>query len=97
MTAPLGQSLTPREVEVLRARAKFDTNKDVARMLDISPQTVKNHLTTIYAKLGVESAGDAFLVVGWLKPPNGNGAHVHVWGQFTLTVCMSCLRVRSDD
>jgi len=35
----------------------------------MSLHTVKNHLSTIYAKLGVYKNIDAFRVVGWLKIP----------------------------
>jgi len=45
--------LTPRELEIVRALTAGETNKDIARRLSISDQTVKHHLTNIYNKLGV--------------------------------------------
>ena len=49
------QGLTPREREVLQAAATGASNKEVAEMLVISPQTVMVHLRSIYRKLNVTS------------------------------------------
>lgn len=46
-------SLSTREVEVLRLVARGATNKDIAAQLDIAEGTVKNHMTSIFGKLGV--------------------------------------------
>jgi predicted ATPase/serine/threonine protein kinase/DNA-binding CsgD family transcriptional regulator len=53
ITYPAG--LTAREVEVLRLVALGLTNEQVVEQLDISPRTVKTHLTAIYGKIGVTS------------------------------------------
>jgi len=45
------EQLTQQEIDCLR-RVAF-TNKQVARQLDISLQTVKNHLRSAYRKLDV--------------------------------------------
>jgi DNA-binding NarL/FixJ family response regulator len=45
--------LTPRELEIVQALAAGEVNKDIARRLAISDQTVKHHLTNIFNKLGV--------------------------------------------
>ncbi|WP_425410492.1 response regulator transcription factor [Hyphococcus sp.] len=45
--------LTPRELESLALLADGLTNKEIARKLDISPNTVKTHLARVYEKLGV--------------------------------------------
>ena len=45
--------LTPREVEVTRLIAQGESNKHIARYLAITERTVKNHLTTIFRKIGV--------------------------------------------
>src|SRR5215470_10960162 len=45
--------LTARELKVISAVLEGDTNKAVAERLSISEQTVKNHLTNIFNKLGV--------------------------------------------
>jgi DNA-binding NarL/FixJ family response regulator len=47
---PVG--LTDRELEVLQLLGFGHTNRDIARKLYISPDTVKSHLEHIYQKLG---------------------------------------------
>ena len=44
-------SLSRRELEVLRQLASGLTNKEMARVLGISPETVKDHLVNLYRKL----------------------------------------------
>ncbi|MBL9189620.1 MAG: response regulator transcription factor [Opitutaceae bacterium] len=51
--APLG--LTPRESEVLLWVARGKTNDEIATVLGIGLTTVKKHLESTYAKLGVEN------------------------------------------
>lgn len=61
--------LTPRELEVLRAAATGERNKEIAVRLGISPRTVKAHLTSVYNKLGVDSRAAAIAIAaqkGWL-------------------------------
>ena len=53
--------LAPRELAVLRLLAEGHTNKQVARELDIRPETVKSHLKHIYGKLGVDRRLQAVL------------------------------------
>src|SRR5262249_45902611 len=45
--------LSPRELSILRALARGRSNRQIARELFIAEQTVKFHLTNIYAKLDV--------------------------------------------
>lgn len=47
--------LTPREVEVLGLLAAGQANKEIARAMGVSPNTVKTHLARLYEKLGVTS------------------------------------------
>ena len=54
---PLG--LTRREVDVLRLVALGNSNRTIAEKLFISEKTVKNHLTSIFQKLGVEDRTQA--------------------------------------
>lgn len=45
--------LTGQEVKVLEALAAGQSNKEIARALGLSPNTVKTHLANLYAKLEV--------------------------------------------
>ena len=51
--------LTPREVEVLRLTAKGLRNRDIARVIGRTEETVKVHLKNIMAKLEVEDRTEA--------------------------------------
>jgi DNA-binding NarL/FixJ family response regulator len=51
--------LTPREVEVLRLIAAGCDNAEIARTMGIGVQTVKNHATGLFAKLGVRDRAQA--------------------------------------
>jgi DNA-binding CsgD family transcriptional regulator len=44
--------LTEREQEVLALLAEGLANKEIARRLDVSPNTVKTHVARVYEKLG---------------------------------------------
>lgn len=46
--------LSPREIEILEALAGGDSNKEMARRLGISPNTVKTHVARVYDKLEVQ-------------------------------------------
>ena len=53
------ESLSPRELEVLRLLPTGLTAKELAEELIISVNTVRSHLKSIYAKLGVNSRHQA--------------------------------------
>lgn len=53
--------LTPRETDVLRLVAKGQSNKEIARTLDIGEKTVKTHVSSVLMKLGVQSRTQAAL------------------------------------
>jgi DNA-binding NarL/FixJ family response regulator len=53
--------LTDRETEVLRLLAQGKANKEIAGALGIGEQTVKTHVSSILAKLGVQSRTQAAL------------------------------------
>jgi len=48
-------AITPRELEVMGALAKGSGNKQIAKELEISVQTVKNHVARVMEKLGMGS------------------------------------------
>jgi two-component system, NarL family, nitrate/nitrite response regulator NarL len=47
--------LTHRELELVSAIVEGATNKDISRQLGLSEQTVKNHLSNIFDKVGVSN------------------------------------------
>jgi DNA-binding NarL/FixJ family response regulator len=51
--------LTDREREVLALVARGHTNPAIARQLVLSPKTVKNHVSNIFAKLAVADRAEA--------------------------------------
>ena len=55
--SPVG--LTRRELEILRLVAEGHSNSQLARMLWVTEQTVKFHLSNIYRKLGVANRTEA--------------------------------------
>ncbi|NVI90528.1 response regulator transcription factor [Actinomadura sp. BRA 177] len=57
--APREDSLSSRELEVLRLVARGTSNREIAGELFISEATVKTHLTHIYAKLDAKDRAAA--------------------------------------
>ena len=51
--------LSARETEILKLIARGLSNKEIARSLDIGPETVKSHLKSAFTKLGVERRAQA--------------------------------------
>ena len=51
--------LSAREVEILELIAEGRPNADIARRLVLSEKTVRNHISSIYAKLGVDDRAEA--------------------------------------
>lgn len=47
--------LTPREIEIIDAIAAGESNREIAGRLNISLQTVKHHLTSIFDKTGTST------------------------------------------
>lgn len=54
-----GVPLTARELEILRLVARGYSNREIAEQLYISQKTVKNHLTNILRKLGLQDRTQA--------------------------------------
>ncbi|OGO75008.1 MAG: hypothetical protein A3K41_12330 [Chloroflexi bacterium RIFOXYD12_FULL_57_15] len=61
--------LSDREMEVLRCVVRGMSNKEIANLLEISHQTVKNHVTSILRKFGVDDRTQAVIYSlkrGWV-------------------------------
>lgn len=73
LDAPPENPLTGREEEVLTLVAGGLKNRDIAVRLDLSEQTVKNHLTGILHKLGAANRTRAVMYAvrqGWITMPD---------------------------
>jgi DNA-binding NarL/FixJ family response regulator len=70
--------LTKRELEILRLVAEGHSNAQLARMLWVTEQTVKFHLSNIYRKLDVANRTEAsrWAQVHDLLPSPGDALHV---------------------
>jgi two-component system, NarL family, nitrate/nitrite response regulator NarL len=56
-------ALTTREAQIAKAVAEGRGNREIATQLGITEQTVKNHLTSIFEKVGVNSRLQLALVI----------------------------------
>ena len=68
------ESLTDRELDVLRLAAKGFTNKAIGVQLSISDRTVQGHLAHIFAKLQASSRTEAVMravSLGWISQSTG--------------------------
>ena len=54
-------ALSDREREVLGLMADAVSNGDIARRLFLSDKTVRNYVSSIFTKLGVESRAEAIV------------------------------------
>ena len=63
--------LTKRETQILTYVAEGNSNKEIARILAISEQTIKNHVSAILRKLNVNDRAHAVALAlrsGWISP-----------------------------
>lgn len=58
-TAFARDPLTPRQRDVLRLMAEGQSNKEIARALDLSPATIKTHVAQIIAAVGAVNRTEA--------------------------------------
>ena len=73
------ESLSPRELQVLRLVAEGKTSKDIAELLDLGLQTVRSYRKTMMKKLGVNNVAGLtqFALAAGLtqwRPPSGEGS-----------------------
>lgn len=69
---PIFTPLSDREIEVLERIADGGSNKEIADVLGISTQTVKNHISSILRKLSLNDRTQAVLYAlrrGWIEAP----------------------------
>jgi two-component system response regulator DegU len=62
--------LTQREMEILRLMAEGKSNRTIGETLFISEKTVKNHVSSILGKLGVDDRTQAVITAarkGWVR------------------------------
>ena len=52
-TQSLPNGLTEREIEIIEQLAKGQSNKEIARQLELTENTIKFHMKNIFSKLGV--------------------------------------------
>lgn len=72
---PIRQTLMPtdRQMQILALAASGDDNRAIGKALGISDQTVKNHLSSIFGRVGASNTKHAIaicIVKGWLVPAN---------------------------
>lgn len=62
------ERFTPRQWEVLKLLRQGFSNKEIARALELSPETVKVHLAAAYRELGVHNRTQAVMALQTLDP-----------------------------
>jgi DNA-binding CsgD family transcriptional regulator len=55
----LGETLSPRELEVLAITSAGCSNTEIAKRLNVTVHAVKFHLGSVYRKLGVSNRTEA--------------------------------------
>lgn len=63
IAAGFAAGLTPREDQVLGLIGLGLTNREIGRRLGIAEQTVKNTVTMVFAKLGIQRRAQAVIYV----------------------------------
>ncbi|MEU9166370.1 response regulator transcription factor [Streptomyces sp. NPDC048420] len=71
--APELASLSPRERDILALIGDGLTNREIGRKLFLSEKTVKNHISRLLAKLGVQRRVQAAVLASHLDQPDTGG------------------------
>ncbi|GGX88555.1 response regulator [Streptomyces minutiscleroticus] len=71
--APEIASLSPREREILALIGDGLTNREIGKRLYLSEKTVKNHISRLLAKLGVQRRVQAAVLASQLDQPDDGG------------------------
>lgn len=67
LEAQAALGISAREMEVLRELAAGRSNKEIARRLAVSPNTVKTHIARLFGKLGASRRTEAIARARALK------------------------------
>lgn len=77
--------LTKRETQILTYIAEGNTNKEIAHILQISEQTIKNHVSAILRKLNANDRAHAVTLAlhsGWISPEAKPGRMLEDFNEF---------------
>lgn len=77
--------LSPREHEILELIGEGMTNRQIGQRLFLSEKTVKNHISRLLSKLGVERRVQAAVLATQTHPLPASGEHGHHGGGPTHT------------
>jgi DNA-binding NarL/FixJ family response regulator len=73
------ESLRPREQEIVMLLLQHQRVPAIARMLSISPGTVRNHLKRVFSQLGVHSQQELVLLLQQPNPDRPGGVPDRPW------------------
>jgi two-component system nitrate/nitrite response regulator NarL len=83
------RTLTPRQIEVLALVARGESNKSIARQLNIAEGTVKVHLYTVYKTLKVDSRRQATIAAARLDKVGDAQLHQALDAQLAIKRLLS--------
>lgn len=59
---PPAEKLTPRQIDILSSVTRGFTNADIAKQLGLQEQSVKEHISAIFAKIGAANRSEAVAI-----------------------------------
>ena len=68
-----GRPLSRREQEVVRLLLRGDRVPSIARQLWLTQSTIRNHLYSVFRKLGVRSQQELIMLLRDIPPPRQRG------------------------